>query len=80
MNNLKYSKYTMYRCDKCNDQYQARYARFSDRTSCRYHFWIKEPDGSFICRDCKKYKHEITCHNCYHTSAPNRCFRFCTIL
>ena len=75
MNSIHYHEYTTYHCEKCNDTYSARYARTSDRTSCRYHYFIKF-DNEIMCRDCKMIKGKNTGHNCYHTSAP-RCNYCC---
>jgi hypothetical protein len=66
MNGINYNEYTQYNCEKCKDTYSARYARISDRTSCRYHYFIKI-NNEIICRDCKIVKGEHK-RNCYHTS------------
>ena len=79
MNSINYHEYTEFRCDKCGDRYYARYGAYSDRTSCRYHFWEKEADGSTFCRDCKKSPSEINSHNCYHVSRGNDCCWACII-
>ena len=71
MNSINYSEYTQYTCEKCKDIYSARYARVSDRTSCRHHHFIKF-DNEIICRDCKIVKGDGN-YNCYHTSSPSRC-------
>ena len=72
MNSINYHEYSQYTCDKCKDTYQARYARFSDRTSCRYHHFIRF-DNEIICRDCKIGKEKCSTNNCYHTSVPGLC-------
>ena len=71
MNSINYHEYSQYTCDKCKDTYSARYARFSDRTSCRYHYYIIY-DNEIICRDCKIVKGEHN-QNCYHTSTFSWC-------
>ena len=71
MNGINYHEYSQYTCDKCKDTYSARYARFSDRTSCRYHYYIIY-DNEIICRDCKIVKREHN-QNCYHTSTSSLC-------
>ncbi len=79
MNSINYQEYTEFRCDKCSDRYYARYGSYSDRTSCRFHFWEKEADGKVICRDCKKTPSEIRSHNCYHISKGDVCCYVCII-
>jgi len=79
MNSINYQEYTEFRCDKCNDKYYARYGSYSDRTSCRYHFWERDEDGIVVCRDCKKCPPEIRSHNCYHVSGGNDCCSVCII-
>ena len=71
MDSINYREYSQYTCDKCKDTYSARYARVSDRTSCRYHHYIIY-DNEIICRDCKIIKGDGN-YNCYHTSSPSRC-------
>ena len=71
MNSIHYHEYSQYTCDKCKDTYSARYARVSDRTSCRYHYYIIY-DNEIICRDCKIVKGGHN-QNCYHTSTPSWC-------
>jgi len=71
MNSINYHEYFQYTCDKCKDTYLARYARVSDRTSCRYHHYITY-NNEIICRDCKIVKGEHN-QNCYHTSTPSCC-------
>ena len=79
MNSIKYHEYKEFRCEKCNDTYCARHGSYSDRTSCRFHYWEKDLDGRTICRDCKKYLNEIVSHNCYHVNKINDCCNVCTI-
>ena len=79
MNGINYQEYTEFRCTKCNDRYSARYGSYSDRTSCRFHLWEEEPDGSIVCRDCKKNPSEIHSHNCYHISRSDNCCYPCII-
>ena len=79
MNGINYQEYKEFRCDKCNDRYYARYGCYSDRTSCRFHFWEKEADGSVFCRDCKKSPSEINSHNCYHVKKDTDCCYVCII-
>jgi hypothetical protein len=71
MNSTNYHEYSNYKCEKCKDTYSARYARVSDRTSCRYHYYIIY-DNEIICRDCKIVKGGHN-KNCYHTSTPSWC-------
>ena len=71
MNSTNYHEYSNYKCEKCKDTYSARYARVSDRTSCRYHYYIIY-DNEIICRDCKIVKGGHN-QNCYHTSTPSWC-------
>jgi len=71
MNSVNYHEYSQYTCDKCKDTYSARYARVSDRTSCRYHYYIIY-DNEIMCRDCKIVKGGHN-QNCYHTSTPSWC-------
>ena len=71
MNSINYHEYSQYTCDKCKDTYSARYARVSDRTSCRYHYYIIY-DNEIMCRDCKIVKGGHN-QNCYHTSTPSWC-------
>jgi hypothetical protein len=71
MDSINYHEYSQYTCDKCKDTYSARYARVSDRTSCRYHYYIIY-DNEIICRDCKIVKGGHN-QNCYHTSTPSWC-------
>ena len=71
MDSVNYHEYSQYTCDKCKDTYSARYARVSDRTSCRYHYYIIY-DNEIICRDCKIVKGGHN-QNCYHTSTPSWC-------
>ena len=54
MNSINYQQYKEFRCDKCSDKYCARYGSYSDRTSCRFHYWEKDENGIIMCRDCKK--------------------------
>jgi hypothetical protein len=71
MDSINYHEYSQYTCDKCKDTYSARYARVSDRTSCRYHYYIIY-DNEIMCRDCKIVKGGHN-QNCYHTSTPSWC-------
>ena len=71
MDSVNYHEYSQYTCDKCKDTYSARYARVSDRTSCRYHYYIIY-DNEIMCRDCKIVKGGHN-QNCYHTSTPSWC-------
>lgn len=73
MNSSNYHEYTAHKCEKCNDDYLARYARISDRTSCRYHYFIVI-GNELKCRDCKKVK-DVNIRNCYHTSNSSCCFQ-----
>jgi hypothetical protein len=70
MNSINYHEYKTYLCEKCKDTYPARFGRVSDRTSCRYHYFIKVED-KIICRDCKVVNGTQGTHNCYHTSIPS---------
>ena len=79
MNSINYQQYKEFRCDKCSDKYCARYGSYSDRTSCRFHYWEKDKNGIIMCRDCKKMPSEIGSHNCYHVSRGNDCCFVCTI-
>ena len=79
MNSVNYQEYKEFRCDKCDDKYYSRYGSYSDRTSCRFHFWEKDENGIVMCRDCKKMHSEIGSHNCYHISKGNICCYVCTI-
>lgn len=79
MNHINYKEYKEFRCDKCNDKYCSRYGSYSDRTSCRYHYWEKESDGQVICRDCKKHSSELLPNNCYHVSSGDNCCYVCII-
>jgi len=79
MNSINYQQYKEFRCDKCNDTYCSRYGNYSDRTSCRFHFWEKDENGIVMCRDCKRMPSEINSHNCYHISRGNDCCHVCTI-
>ena len=62
-------------CEKCNDRYVIHGGRFSQRTSCRHHWWI---DG--FCRDCHiEHNAFNSSKGCYHTSMPLCCQCYCTI-
>ena len=80
MNSINYQQYKEFRCDKCSYKYCARYGSYSDRTSCRFHYWEKDENGIIMCRDCKKMPSEIGSKNCYHISRENVCCFACTIL
>jgi len=62
-------------CEKCNDIYVMEGGRFSQRKSCRQHWWI---DG--FCRDCHIEHNTFNSRKgCYHTSIPLCCETYCTI-
>ena len=79
MNSINYQQYKEFRCDKCSDKYFARYGSYSDRTSCRFHYWEKDENEIVMCRDCKRMPSEIGSHNCYHISRENICCHVCII-
>ena len=79
MNSIRYHEYKQFKCEKCNDTYCARHGSYSDRTSCRFHCWEKEADGSVVCRDCKRTPANLGSHNCYHVSKEGECCYVCTI-
>ena len=72
MDSINYHEYSQYTCDKCKDTYHARYARVSDRTSCRYHHYIIY-NNEKICRDCERVEGHN--QNCHHISTPSCCFQ-----
>jgi len=51
-------------CCKCKDRYKPFYGGKSQRTSCRYHNYVRTANGGKICLDCKY--HGRGGRNCYH--------------